>query len=93
MPFSPPSAYTEAYKVCLLAAAPQAASAGDVTGDTTGEEDAGRTSEEEEGADGNYDRQVGDARLGKAALMPHAHPSQLWREQRCCSRFRSVVER
>lgn len=56
--FPPASAYTEAYRVCLLAAAPQAAS-GDVAGETTGEEDAGRTSEEEEGgADRNYDGQV-----------------------------------
>lgn len=60
MPFSPPSAYTEAYKVCLLAAAPQAAPAADAGGATPGEDDAGRTSEEEEeeGADSNYERQV-----------------------------------
>lgn len=57
-PFPPPSAYTEAYKVCLLAAAPQAAS-GDVRGETAGEEDAGRTSDEEEGgAERNYEGQV-----------------------------------
>lgn len=62
MPFSPPSAYTEAYKVCLLAAAPQAASA-DARGETTGEEDAGRTSDEEEGgADRNYEGQVRNLR-------------------------------
>lgn len=53
----PPSAYTEAYKVCLLAAAPQAAS-GD-SGETTGEEDAVRSSDEEEGgAECNYEGQV-----------------------------------
>lgn len=54
----PPSAYTEAYKVCLLAAAPQAAS-GDISGETTGEEDAVRSSDEEEGgAECNYEGQV-----------------------------------
>lgn len=58
MPFSPPSAYTEAYKVCVLAAAPQAAP-GDIRGETTGEEDAGRSSDEEEGgAERSYDGQV-----------------------------------
>ncbi|KAI3370141.1 hypothetical protein L3Q82_024930 [Scortum barcoo] len=52
------SAYTEAYNVCSLAVAPQTASAGDVREETVGEEDQGRTSEEEEGgADSNYDRQ------------------------------------
>ncbi|XP_070815920.1 FYVE, RhoGEF and PH domain-containing protein 5b isoform X1 [Chaetodon trifascialis] len=52
------SAYTEAYNVCSLAVAPQTASEGDVRGETAGEEDHGRTSEEEEGgADSNYDRQ------------------------------------
>lgn len=46
--------------MCLLAAAPQAAPAGDVRGETTGEEDAGRTSDEEEGgSDSTYERQVG----------------------------------
>ncbi|CAG06778.1 unnamed protein product, partial [Tetraodon nigroviridis] len=58
----PESAYTEAYKVCLLAAAPQAAS-GDVRAETTGEEDAGRTSDEEEGAaERNYEGQAGGSR-------------------------------
>eukprot|EP00066_Takifugu_rubripes_P022814 XP_011612080.1 PREDICTED: FYVE, RhoGEF and PH domain-containing protein 5 [Takifugu rubripes] len=57
------SAYTEAYKVCLLAAAPQAAPAGDVRGETTGEEDAGCTSDEEEGGSGStYERQAGRSR-------------------------------
>ncbi|KAM8757044.1 FYVE, RhoGEF and PH domain-containing protein 5b isoform 2-T2 [Acanthopagrus schlegelii] len=52
------SAYTEAYNVCSVAAAPQALAVGDVGGETTGEEDQGRTSEEEEGGgDSNYDRQ------------------------------------
>lgn len=50
------SAYTEAYNVCSVAAA---VSAGDVSGEMTGDEDQGRTSEEEEGAaDSNYERQV-----------------------------------
>lgn len=45
--------------MCLVAAAPQAVSVGDVGGEMTGEEDQGRTSEEEEGgADRNYERQV-----------------------------------
>lgn len=45
--------------MCSLAVAPQTVSAGDVGGETAGEEDQGRTSEEEEGgADSNYDRQV-----------------------------------
>lgn len=53
------SAYTEAYNVCSLAEAPQAVSVGDVDGETTAEEDQGRTSEEEEGgADSSYQRQV-----------------------------------
>ncbi|XP_037641996.1 FYVE, RhoGEF and PH domain-containing protein 5-like isoform X2 [Sebastes umbrosus] len=52
------SAYTEAYNVCSVAVAPQTVSVGDVEGDTAGEEDQGRTSEEEEGcADSIYDRQ------------------------------------
>lgn len=42
-----------------MAVAPQTVSVGDVGGETTGEEDQGRTSEEEEGGiDSNYDRQV-----------------------------------
>lgn len=58
-PFFLTSAYTEAYNVCLVAATPQAVSVGDVGGEMTGEEDQGRTSEEEEGgADRNYERQV-----------------------------------
>ncbi|XP_041809652.1 FYVE, RhoGEF and PH domain-containing protein 5-like isoform X2 [Chelmon rostratus] len=52
------SAYTEAYNVCSVAAAPQTVSVGDVAGETAGGEDQARTSEEEEGgADSNYDRQ------------------------------------
>lgn len=59
-PFFLLSAYTEAYNVCLVAAAPQPVPVGDGVGEEmTGEEDQGRTSEEEEGAaDSNYDRQV-----------------------------------
>lgn len=58
------SAYTEAYNVCLVTAAaaapaPQAVPLGDAGGETTAEEDQGRTSEEEEGgADSAYQRQV-----------------------------------
>ncbi|XP_070692995.1 FYVE, RhoGEF and PH domain-containing protein 5b [Pempheris klunzingeri] len=52
------SAYTEAYNVCALAIAPQTVSVVDVRGETAGEEDQGRTSEEEEGCvDISYDRQ------------------------------------
>ncbi|KAF7664296.1 hypothetical protein LDENG_00181230 [Lucifuga dentata] len=52
------SAYTEAYNVCSVAVHPLAGSAGDVGGETAGEEDQGRTSEEDdEGGDGTYDRQ------------------------------------
>ncbi|XP_047440244.1 FYVE, RhoGEF and PH domain-containing protein 5-like isoform X2 [Mugil cephalus] len=52
------SAYTEAYNVCLVAAGPQSGSGADVGGESAGEEDQGRTSEEEEGGlDNNYDRQ------------------------------------
>ncbi|XP_029007332.1 FYVE, RhoGEF and PH domain-containing protein 5-like isoform X2 [Betta splendens] len=52
------SAYTEAYNVCSLAAGPQCGSAVDAGGETAGEEDQGRTSEEEDGgADSNYDKQ------------------------------------
>ncbi|XP_038552995.1 FYVE, RhoGEF and PH domain-containing protein 5-like isoform X2 [Micropterus salmoides] len=50
------SAYTEAYNVCLVAAAPQTFSEGDAGRETVAEEDQGRTSEEEEGGS-NYDRQ------------------------------------
>ncbi|XP_034441054.1 FYVE, RhoGEF and PH domain-containing protein 5-like isoform X3 [Hippoglossus hippoglossus] len=53
------SAYTEAYNVCSVAVSPQAGSVGDVRGETTGEEEQGRTSEEEDGgADSNYNRQA-----------------------------------
>uniref|UniRef100_A0A8C9YXR0 FYVE, RhoGEF and PH domain containing 5 n=1 Tax=Sander lucioperca TaxID=283035 RepID=A0A8C9YXR0_SANLU len=53
------SAYTEAYNVCSVAVSPQTVSVGDVDGETAGEEDQGRTSEEEEGgADSIYERQV-----------------------------------
>ncbi|XP_063766604.1 FYVE, RhoGEF and PH domain-containing protein 5-like isoform X3 [Eleginops maclovinus] len=52
------SAYTEAYNVCSAAVAPQTVSVRDVGGEMGGEEDQGRTSEEEEGvADSIYDRQ------------------------------------
>lgn len=52
------SAYTEAYNVCSMAVAPRSVSVGDVGGETAGEDDQGRTSEEEEGGvDSNYDRQ------------------------------------
>lgn len=45
--------------MCSLAVAPQTVSVGDVRGETAGEEDQGRTSEEEEGGtDSNYDQQV-----------------------------------
>lgn len=45
--------------MCSVAAGPLAGSVGDVGGETAGEEDQGRTSEEEEGGgDSNYDRQV-----------------------------------
>ncbi|XP_037535493.1 FYVE, RhoGEF and PH domain-containing protein 5-like [Nematolebias whitei] len=51
------SAYTEAYKVCTVAAAPQIGHVVDVR-ETMCEEDQGRTSDEEDGAlDINYDRQ------------------------------------
>ncbi|XP_042364414.1 FYVE, RhoGEF and PH domain-containing protein 5-like isoform X2 [Plectropomus leopardus] len=51
------SAYTEAYNVCSMAVAPQSVSVGDVE-ETAGEEEQGRTSEEEDGvADSIYDRQ------------------------------------
>ncbi|XP_026163532.1 FYVE, RhoGEF and PH domain-containing protein 5b isoform X2 [Mastacembelus armatus] len=51
------SAYTEAYNVCSVAVGPQTGSVGD-GGEMVGEEDQGRTSEEEDGgADSSYDRQ------------------------------------
>ncbi|KAM9408213.1 LOW QUALITY PROTEIN: FYVE, RhoGEF and PH domain-containing protein 5b [Pholidichthys leucotaenia] len=53
------SAYTEAYNVCSVAVGPVSGSVGEV-GDSGGEEDQGRTSEEEEGGtENNYDRQPG----------------------------------
>ncbi|XP_029906462.1 FYVE, RhoGEF and PH domain-containing protein 5b [Myripristis murdjan] len=53
------SAYTEAYNVCSVAVAPLSGSVGDVGRETAGDEDQGRTSEEEEGGpDSNYDRQT-----------------------------------
>ncbi|XP_037303990.2 FYVE, RhoGEF and PH domain-containing protein 5-like isoform X1 [Pungitius pungitius] len=52
------SAYTEAYNVCSGAVAPPTVSAGDFRRELAGEEDQGRTSEEEEGgSDIIYDRQ------------------------------------
>ncbi|XP_035517614.1 FYVE, RhoGEF and PH domain-containing protein 5-like [Morone saxatilis] len=51
------SAYTEAYNVCSVAVAPQTVSVGDAGGETAGEDDQGRTSEEEDGVADNYDRQ------------------------------------
>lgn len=45
--------------MCSVAVSPQTVSVGDVDGETAGEEDQGRTSEEEEGgADSIYERQV-----------------------------------
>lgn len=45
--------------MCLVAATPQATSAGEVRGEMAGEEDQGCTSEEEEGGvSSNYERQV-----------------------------------
>ncbi|XP_030584322.1 FYVE, RhoGEF and PH domain-containing protein 5b isoform X2 [Archocentrus centrarchus] len=52
------SAYTEAYNVCLMAVGPQVSAVGEDGGKTVGDEDQGRTSEEEEGGtENNYDRQ------------------------------------
>lgn len=54
------SAYTEAYNVCALAAGPQVNPVGEDGRKTMGEEDQGRTSEEDEAVtENNYDRQVG----------------------------------
>ncbi|XP_061583598.1 FYVE, RhoGEF and PH domain-containing protein 5-like isoform X2 [Cololabis saira] len=50
------SAYTEAY-VCPMAVSPQTGSVGNGRGETLGDEDQGRTSEEEDGTVDNYDRQ------------------------------------
>ena len=45
--------------MCLVAVPPPPAAHGDVGDETMGDEDQGRTSEEEEGgADSNYERQV-----------------------------------
>ncbi|XP_034726084.1 FYVE, RhoGEF and PH domain-containing protein 5-like isoform X2 [Etheostoma cragini] len=58
------SAYTEAYNVCSVAGSPQTVSVGKIRGETAGEEDQGRTSEEEDGgADSIYERQH-DGRSG-----------------------------
>uniref|UniRef100_A0A3Q3BA16 FYVE, RhoGEF and PH domain-containing protein 5 n=1 Tax=Kryptolebias marmoratus TaxID=37003 RepID=A0A3Q3BA16_KRYMA len=63
------SAYTEAYKVCTVAAGPQIASVANGRAETLCEEDQGRTSEEEDGAtDMNYDRQVGPPIKTKSPL-------------------------
>uniref|UniRef100_A0AAQ5XWW4 FYVE, RhoGEF and PH domain containing 5a n=1 Tax=Amphiprion ocellaris TaxID=80972 RepID=A0AAQ5XWW4_AMPOC len=52
------SAYTEAYNVCLMAVGPRTGSVGDGGREMVGEEDLGRTSEEEDGGtDNSYDRQ------------------------------------
>ncbi|CAN9511674.1 unnamed protein product [Ophioblennius macclurei] len=52
------SAYTEAYNVCSMAVGPLAGLVGNSGREMMGEEDQGRTSEEEEGGtDNNYDRQ------------------------------------
>uniref|UniRef100_A0A3Q1GQE3 FYVE, RhoGEF and PH domain-containing protein 5-like n=1 Tax=Acanthochromis polyacanthus TaxID=80966 RepID=A0A3Q1GQE3_9TELE len=52
------SAYTEAYNVCSMAVGPRTGSVGDGGREMVGEEDLGRTSEEEDGGtDNNYDRQ------------------------------------
>ncbi|XP_005741404.1 FYVE, RhoGEF and PH domain-containing protein 5b isoform X3 [Pundamilia nyererei] len=52
------SAYTEAYNVCALAAGPQVNPVGEDVRKTMGEEDQGRTSEEDEAVtENNYDRQ------------------------------------
>ncbi|XP_056154461.1 FYVE, RhoGEF and PH domain-containing protein 5-like isoform X2 [Lampris incognitus] len=52
------SAYTEAYKVCLVAAPPLCGTVGEEEGDAAGEDDQGHTSEEEEGwGESIYDRQ------------------------------------
>ncbi|XP_049590709.1 FYVE, RhoGEF and PH domain-containing protein 5b isoform X6 [Syngnathus scovelli] len=53
------SASTEVYQVCSLAAGPQNVSSSFVNGCTRADEDAGRTSEEEDaGGESNYDRQM-----------------------------------
>ncbi|XP_077385059.1 FYVE, RhoGEF and PH domain-containing protein 5b isoform X2 [Festucalex cinctus] len=53
------SAYTEAYKVCSIAAGPQNGPGMTINGPTTADEDAGRTSEEEDaGGESNHDRQI-----------------------------------
>lgn len=58
--FASHSAYTEAYNVCSMAVGPQVSAVGEDVGKMMGEEDQGRTSEEEEGGtENNYDKQVG----------------------------------
>ncbi|XP_061689501.1 FYVE, RhoGEF and PH domain-containing protein 5-like isoform X2 [Syngnathoides biaculeatus] len=53
------SAYTEAYKVCAIAAGPQSQAIEAVNGHSAADDDAGRTSDEEDaGAQSNYDRQI-----------------------------------
>ncbi|XP_057700899.1 FYVE, RhoGEF and PH domain-containing protein 5-like isoform X2 [Corythoichthys intestinalis] len=55
----PESAYTEAYRVCPLAAGPQSSPDNAVNGPLAADDDAGRTSDEEDaGGESNYDRQV-----------------------------------
>lgn len=79
------SAYTEAYNVCSLAVGQQTGSVGDVGRETVGEEDQGRTSEEEDGGvDSNYDKQVSShkcvlnlSRLGTKRFIQHA--KTFWR--------------
>uniref|UniRef100_A0A8D2ZI74 Uncharacterized protein n=1 Tax=Scophthalmus maximus TaxID=52904 RepID=A0A8D2ZI74_SCOMX len=61
------SAYTEAYNVCSVAVSPLTGSVADVRGETAGEEDQGRTSDEEDGgADSNYNRQDFREAVGSA---------------------------
>lgn len=52
------SAYTEAYNVCSIVVGPPSVSEGEVGGITADEEDAGRTSEDEDGVESGHDRQV-----------------------------------
>ncbi|XP_046881665.1 FYVE, RhoGEF and PH domain-containing protein 5-like isoform X2 [Hypomesus transpacificus] len=52
------SAYTEAYNVCSIVVGPPSVSEGEVGGITADEEDAGRTSEDEDGVESGHDRQT-----------------------------------
>ncbi|XP_072768958.1 FYVE, RhoGEF and PH domain-containing protein 5b [Nerophis lumbriciformis] len=53
------SAYTEAYKVCAVAAVPPSRPVSAISGATTGQEDGGPTSEDEDvGTNSHYDRQA-----------------------------------